>query len=168
MSDGTQVNIYEAVIADLEKKIAAMQSVIENLRSIASPTFMGAQGSSLPQGGATAFGHDAFFGMTVADAAKKYLSAIKKTASVATISDALVAGGWKTSAKNIPENVRALLSRAPEFVRINGEFGLAEWYPGRKTRTKRTAGVDPELEELHELEDMLSSPVSSTEQKLLS
>jgi hypothetical protein len=92
-------------------------------------------------GSNVSFANDAFFGMTVADATKKYLAAIKKTASVAMISEALVAGGWKTSAKNIPENVRALVSRTPGIVRINGEFGLAEWYPGRKTPLKRVPVV---------------------------
>jgi hypothetical protein len=76
--------------------------------------------------------HEVFFNMTAADAAKKYLAATKKTALISTLSDALVYGGWKTSAKNIPENLRTILSRHPDFVRINGEFGLAEWYPGRK------------------------------------
>ena len=29
------------------------------------------------------------------------------------------------------------LNRNPTFVVINGEFGLAEWYPGRKAGNKR-------------------------------
>jgi hypothetical protein len=134
---GTPVNHYEAVIADLEAKIAAMQSMVDNLRAMAGSGPTSSTPSPQSGGSTVSFPNDAFFGMTVADATKKYLAAIKKTASVATISEALVAGGWKTSAKNIPENVRALVSRTPGIVRVNGEFGLAEWYPGRKTPLKR-------------------------------
>lgn len=144
MSDGTAVDIYEPVIVDLKSRIATLQAMLDNLENLRTGTPLQTTGNT---GGlrisATAvnFGHDAFFNMTAADAAKKYLSATKKTASINVLSDALVAGGWKTSAKNIPENLRAILSRHPDFVRINGEFGLAEWYPGRKT-ARRTAITD--------------------------
>lgn len=74
-----------------------------------------------------------------AEAAKKYLSAVKKTAAVRTISDALIAGGLKSAARNPVENVRSTLSRMPAFVLINGEFGLSEWYPGRKTPQKKSS-----------------------------
>lgn len=139
---------YEAVIVDLESKIAALRATIENLqsvRSLVSQLPATGTGNSHPSG-AGAFSHDAFFGMTVAEAAKKYLSAIKRTASSNVIGEALLAGGWKTSAKNIPETVRSILGRQPEFVRINGEFGLAEWYPGRKVKQRRSSSADSEVE----------------------
>jgi hypothetical protein len=146
MGNGTSINIYEAVISDLESKIAAMQSMIDNLRAMSGGvgpvTGLAAAQHVVPQANGAAFAHDAFFGMTVADGAKKFLAATKKTATVGTIGEALVAGGWKTAAKNIPENIRSILSRTPEFVRINGEFGLAEWYPGRKTASKKNVYID--------------------------
>jgi len=79
--------------------------------------------------------------MTAGEAAKKYLNALKKTATVNAIMETLLAGGWKTSAKNITENLRTILSRHPDFVRINGEFGLAEWYPGRKTTRRQGPAI---------------------------
>lgn len=142
MTNGAAVNIYEAVIADLEAKIATMQATVDNLRAL-SGSSRGTTPTPIQQssGSNVVFPTDAFFGMTVGDAVKKYLGGTKKTANVATISEALVAGGWKTSAKNIPENVRAIISRTAGIVRINGEFGLAEWYPGRKNPPKRTQVV---------------------------
>ena len=139
MSNG-EFDPYEAVIADLESKIAAMQATIENLRNLRG--MIGAVTASTPAktGGAPTFAHDAFFQMTASDAAKKFLSALKKTAPANVIADALTAGGWKSASKNVTENIRTILSRNDDFVKINGEFGLAEWYPGRKAATKKRVG----------------------------
>jgi hypothetical protein len=133
------VDIYGPVIADLEQRITALQATLDSLRSLAGGGAATATVSGLGlrvNATAVSFSHDAFFNMTAAEAAKKYLSATKKTASVNLLSDALVAGGWKTFSKNIPDLLRTILGRHVDFVRINGEFGLAEWYPGRKTAGK--------------------------------
>ena len=156
MSDGTAVDIYEPVIADLRSRIAALQATIDNLESLRNGTPLQAAGNTgglRVSGTAVNFGHDAFFNLTAADATKKYLGAIKKTASINTLSDALVTGGWKTSAKNIPENLRAILSRHPDFVRINSEFGLAEWYPGRKSAGKSKRVLGPDNEDWNQLKE---------------
>lgn len=143
MSDGTGVDPIAASIALMEAQIAKLRGAIETLEGVRS--LVGSTGvAGTPRNGAEAsFGHDAFFGMSAADAAKKYLSAAKKTAPVKIIADALIAGGWKTAAKNIPENLRTILGRTPAFVLINGQFGLAEWYPGRKS--PRRQGTADEL-----------------------
>ena len=79
---GTAVNIYEAVIADLEAKIATMQATVANLRALSGSPLSAAPAQSQQSGSRVSFANDAFFGLTVAEAAKKYLAAIKKTASV--------------------------------------------------------------------------------------
>jgi len=138
VSDGTAVDIYEPVIADLRQRIASLQATLDNLEALRGGTTLKIA-ANRPASAATttSFRNDAFFGMSAGDAANKYLSAIKKTAPLTEIRDALLAGGWKTAAKNILENLRAILSRNEEFVRINGEWGLAEWYPGRKSGAKK-------------------------------
>lgn len=163
MSEGTAVDIYEAVIADLESRIAAMQSTIANLQGLRSGGVPSPSNTGQAQRSAVmSFSNDSFFGMTAAEASKKYLSAIKKTATIVAISEALLAGGWKTSAKNVSENLRTILSRHADFVRINGEFGLAEWYPGRKAATKKRAtGVD---EFPNQSDPMPSEPEQLSEQ----
>jgi hypothetical protein len=136
MSD--TVDIYEPVIADLRSRIATLQAMLDNLESLRSGVSPVALKLGLQaRGTGITFDNDAFFQMTAGDATKKYLSAMKKTATIAAISDALLSGGWKTSSKNVGENLRAILSRHPDFVKINGEFGLAEWYPGRKAGPKK-------------------------------
>ena len=156
MSDTPQADMYDAVIADLEGKIAALQLTIDNLKNVRgfaglpTATVVKPQG----QGGAPSFPHDAFFQMTIADAAKKYLAVVKKTASANVLADVLVAGGLKSSSKNVAENIRTILSRHPDFVRINGEFGLAEWYPGRRNLgiprrdRERQIAIEPESEQM--------------------
>lgn len=146
--EGTKLDSYEAVIADLESKIAVLRATIDNLQSIrAMASQIPAMRTANTQpSGTTAFGHDAFFGMTVADAAKKYLAAIKKTASTQTIGEALIAGGWKTASKNIPETIRGIIGRHADFVRINGQYGLAEWYPGRKVAKRQTSTTNAAAE----------------------
>jgi hypothetical protein len=108
---------------------------------------VGASASPVQQNGAVAFSNDAFFGMTISDASRKYLTAIKKTATARAITDALLAGGFKSAAKNFVESVRSILSRNSSFALVNGEFGLAEWYPGRKIAPKKSGGTTQETSE---------------------
>ena len=141
-SDQNQADIYELVIGDLEAKIASLQMTVDNLKNVRGMTSALTAVSAIKPGpvrqeGTSNFGHDAFFGMTIPDAAKKYLAAAKKTVSIPTLVDALLAGGLKSASTNMRENVRSALGRNPEFVRINGEFGLADWYPGKKTQLKK-------------------------------
>ena len=155
MADGTQIDIYEAVILDLESKISTLQATVENLRNIRSIVSQIAQSPMAVPGQRAAqsvadFGHDAFFGMTVGEAAKKYLKAVKKTVSIPVLVDALLAGGLKSASSNMRENVRSILGRHPDFVRINGEFGLAEWYSGRKAATRRKTAERDSSDEVTE------------------
>ena len=161
MSDGTAVDIYEPVIADLRSRIATLQAMLDNLESLRGGATLQTTGNtSATRTSAAAFSNDAFFGMTAGDASKKYLNALKKTATVSAIMETLLAGGWKTSAKNITENLRTILSRHPDFVRINGEFGLAEWYPGRKATRRQGSAIsnvsDDESSSLEEAVEKLA------------
>lgn len=165
MSDGTDFDPIGASIALMQAQIAKLQGAIETLEGVRS--LLGGPVSSIGtarNGAETSFGHDAFFGMTASEAAKKYLAATKKTATAKAIAEAMVAGGWKSSSKNIPENVRTILARNPAFVVINGEFGLAEWYPGRKVAAKsktaaHTFGEFAEQEMARQTERDLEEPV---------
>jgi len=162
MSDGTEVDAIGAAIAAVEAQIAKLQAGLETLKAIGPLMGQTATTGTQRNGGDVAFGHDAFFQMKAADAAKKYLSAIKKTASPKVIADALVAGGWKSASKNIPENIRAILNRNDSFVVINGEFGLAEWYPGRKSG-RRSASAASSSEDSSDSETSSSEEESSSD-----
>jgi hypothetical protein len=152
---GTEVHgmdIYEPVIAEMKAQIEECQRVIITLEMMRAKGTSGAApaggvASPAQQNGPVTFSNDAFFGMTISDAARKYLTAIKRTATARAVADALLAGGFKSAAKVFLESVRSILSRNPNFVLVNGEFGLAEWYPGRKTGSKKSGGASQEPEE---------------------
>lgn len=76
--------------------------------------------------------------MTVVDAAAKYLGMAKKTKRVPELADALLQGGLKSTSKRFAEMLRIMLIRDSRFVRVNSEWGLAEWYPGLKKEKGRT------------------------------
>src|SRR5689334_9512097 len=123
---------YDPVIADLEARIRNMQTALETLKHLrASFT-----GDPIPLAATstrtdTELRHDTFFSMTIAEAAKKYLNMVKITKSTADIAAALEVGGLKHSSKDFPANVRSIIGDREDFIRVpNGDWGLAEWYPG--------------------------------------
>jgi len=130
-------NHIDAAIADLESWLARISTAIETLKYFRS------QGGALP-GGIPApvevarvslngdIPHDAFFQMTVADAAEKYLAMTKKTKRIPELADALLKGGVKSSSKKFPDMVRIMIRRDPRFVNVNSEWGLRDWYPGMR------------------------------------
>jgi len=141
MNDTNNLDYISGAIAQAQAKIEELQAAIRTLESLRALVGGGVAPTS---SGKMTFEHDSFFNMTGAAAAEKYLRGIKKTASAKALADALIAGGWKTASKNVPENIRAILNRNPTFVVINGEFGLAEWYPGRKAASRQRTVVAPE------------------------
>ncbi|MGA2559682.1 MAG: hypothetical protein ABSF17_08390 [Terracidiphilus sp.] len=135
-------NPYDLVIADLENKRDQINAAIEMLRALSST---GAIALPLPASPSKALNseadipRDAFFGMTIPEAAKKYLSIAKVTKSNADLCAALLRGGFKTQAVNFSEVVRSTLQRHQDFVKVSGEWGLAEWYGNRGGGRKRKA-----------------------------
>jgi hypothetical protein len=144
---------YDAVIADLEAKRDQMSAMIENLKQMRGlvHSVVTAGVSVIPVAGvSTTLSHDAFFGMTIPDAARKYLSIVKKTVPHPQLCDALLDGGFKTSAANFREVVRSTLGRNPEFVKVNSQWGLGEWYGNRGGRKAKRQDV---VENNHEEEN---------------
>ena len=85
-------------------------------------------GSPLGPGGAPA--HDAFIGMSIPEAAKKRLAAVRKKLATQEIMTALEAGGLPSSKYT---TVYAILSRRQkqvgDLINMKGDWALAEWYP---------------------------------------
>ena len=158
---------YEAVLLDLEAKRAAIEAAIAAVRLAVSTGAQVAMGSSAT--GATrpidptSIPGDAFFGLSIGEAAKKYLTIVKRKQSVREIADALDRGGLPHSSSNFVATVGTMLNRAArgdqDLVRIGrGEWGLAGWYGNRRPKQEpvkrgkkrggrrgRKAGVGPKL-----------------------
>jgi hypothetical protein len=165
MSD-EQPNAYDVVIADLEAERERLSITIDALRRIKNLGVPFSATASLVTGRSNvatgaAIPHDAFFGMTIPDAARKYLSwgGNKQTKSNPELCEGLLEGGFQTTAANFGESVRATLSRNTDFVKIKGQWGLKEWYGDRAGKRKpRRANV---VEDVSDSDSDSSSDSSS-------
>jgi hypothetical protein len=159
---------YDVVIADLESKRDQLSATIEMLKALRGTASIPLPLASGTQRLATEadIPRDAFFGMTLPEAAKKYLSIGKVTKTNPVLCEALLHGGFKTQSNNFPEVVRSTLGRHPDFVKVSGEWGLAEWYGNRGggRRGKRSISNSDSQESLlaEELETQ-TPPVDQSE-----
>lgn len=150
---------YDAVIADLEAKRDHLNSIIDGLRQLRTSGVISMSGplpSQLRASQSEAeITHDMFFGMTIADAARKFLSLMKHTKSTSEIAHALERGGLKHASKNFVTTIRSTLGGRDDFRRVNREWGLAEWY--RKRPRAAEADVKPD--------EQMELPTSAPEKK---
>jgi len=151
MSNEQQPSAYDVVIADLERerdKLTITIDALKRIRSLGVPfeatsNFLTGQPPMvMPK---TPIPHDAFFGMTIPDAARKFLTwdGNRRPKANGELCDALLAGGFKTNATNFQESVRATLSRNNDFVKVSGQWALAEWYENRGGTTRRRRATEP-------------------------
>lgn len=137
---------YEAVIADLEAKIAHLQTTLAGIRVIAGMNGLGiapapnspSGGGGIPQGGKPA--QDAFLGKSIPEAAKMYLTSQRRKLSTQELMDAMEAGGLPGSKYN---TVYAILSRREnkvgDIINMKGDWALAEWFPNYVKKPKKDA-----------------------------
>jgi hypothetical protein len=144
---------FDSMIATMEVKVSALQEAISALRK--AKDALAASGLSVT--GASAdrieIAPDEFTGLTIAEAAHKYLKKVGRPArTTEAIVDALTRGGLQRIS---PASVSTILFRghnadAP-VVRIQkGLWGLAEWYPKRPPKITRSLKDVPDLEEAEE------------------
>jgi hypothetical protein len=136
----------EVALADLKARRAKLDTAIAAIEEL-----LGLQSSSPSQspGGPTAAADawvngqipsDAFFGMGIPDGTRKYLRMVRRKAPAAEIARALEQGGMTHSSKYFPNTVRTTLARIEkqtgDIVQVGKDWGLAEWYPGRKRKER--------------------------------
>lgn len=114
----------DAAIAAIEELLGVAPSAAANVAT-PSESMVNGQISS-----------DAFFGMSIPDAVKKYLRMVRRKQPTLVIARALEGGGFQHSSKYFPNTVRTALGRMDEVVQVGKEWGLAEWYPGLRKSTK--------------------------------
>jgi hypothetical protein len=124
-----QVN-YTAVLADLEARKAQIEAAIAAIKMIS------AQSGSTPIDRGPAGGPSAFLGMSIPDAAKAHLSAVKQKKSTQEIIDALTAGGLPPSKYTTVYNILTRRQKqVGDIVNMKGDWALAEWYPNHRFKT---------------------------------
>jgi len=132
------------MIADLEGKRDRLSGIIEALKQLKElglplAAIEGVMGGVPNVSIGTAIPRDAFFGMKIPDAARKYLSwgGRKITKPHPELCDALLEGGFQTSSANFREVVRSTLQSQSRFVKVGGQWGLRDWYGTHGTRRAR-------------------------------
>ncbi|MEK7405726.1 MAG: hypothetical protein AAB225_11515 [Acidobacteriota bacterium] len=125
---------------DVEARIQHLQTVLETLRQLramADGTAVSLPPTVARAGGEAEIAHDTFFGMTIAEAARKYLGIVKASKSTGEIAAALEQGGLKHASEDFGTTLRSIIGRREEFIRVpNGDWGLTEWYPGMRKEKK--------------------------------
>lgn len=126
---GSEPINYEAVLADIEARIARLQSTAAGIRELM------AQGTTMPPGGS---GPKDYLGMSIPEATKKYLTSARAKQSTQDVMKALEEGGLPSSKYS---TVYAILRRREkqvgDIINMNGDWALSEWYPNHRKRTKQ-------------------------------
>lgn len=133
---------YAALLADLEAKRNVLDTAISSLRAAIAAGAVGQPGEgslsfSVPSVSGSIHGGEvpagAFLGKSLPEAAKLYLSIVKKKQTTREIADALLKGGMETTSTKFENIVHAGLNRAKkavgDLVRVGNAWALAEWYP---------------------------------------
>ncbi len=132
---------YIQIIADLEAKRTALDNAIVSLKAVAASGALGLSDGIIPTmampfaaSGASAgeVPDGAFHGKTIPAAIKLFLGLMHNKQTARQISDGLKKGGMESTSKWFDKIVYATLDRlrkAGEVVKIEGHWGLPEWYP---------------------------------------
>jgi hypothetical protein len=137
------LDLTAAFIADIEKKIAALQAILVSLKSASAIGALGAavEGIDLPSTISVSNGdlgqpidlpEGAFLGKSVPACIKLYLSAAKKKKTIKEIAAALKEGGVESTSDSFENVVTGAINRlkvAGEVLRFKDGWGLPEWYP---------------------------------------
>jgi len=132
------VEHYQQVLADLRAKQAKIASAIEAIEEIMAT--LGVNSANTPAASSLAeIASDAFFGMSVADGARKLLQIAKKPLSTREVADSLEAGGIVHQSKDFYNTVWTVLQRSDVFSKLpDSKWGLSEWYKN-SGRVKRVS-----------------------------
>lgn len=172
---------YTAVLAALEARKAAIEAAILTIRqemhgqaieiqpssgNVATSTVATGSVQEATQGVVPGI----FHGLSISEAARKFLMMTKTKQTTNAICQALLAGGVESSSKNFYSNVFTRLTRTKGFIKIGKGWALAEWHPthvptqakpkrqrkkprpAKKTRTPKGSAAKPGLIDVARLE----------------
>jgi len=127
---------YKAVLSDLEARRAVLDNMIHGVKQILgeSQTLSSNQPTDQKAQDIGELPRDAFFGLSIPDAIRKYLGMVKTPQSPRAITTALERGGFHHASKNFYTTVFTALKRQQNktLIKIRNDWGLIDWYPGLK------------------------------------
>ena len=133
---------YSAVLADLKRRRDELDKAIVGIEAIIGFGPMGGNGtaqSAMSIDPAQPIPTDAFFGLSIVDAVKKFLNMRKRPQSTIDIAAALEAGGLVNQSGEFGNTVGSVLNRNaksdnPVVIKVSrGMWGLKSWY-GAKSK----------------------------------
>jgi len=147
-NESSSVIDYTNVLADLKARRVQLDTAIAAIEQLAGVPLSGtasatASGTASLTVGEEQVKDDSFFGLSIPDAARKFLGMRKRPASTPDIADALKRGGLTTlKPETFANTVGSVLNRIGKnegsIVKVGrGKWGLAEWYPGRRKGKKQ-------------------------------
>lgn len=149
--ESQSIDPYDAVLADLRAKRDQIDQAIAAIESIRTggpaPSRDQTQGNGNQPNGSVG-GPGDLLGLSIADAAKKVLTARRQPLKSADILEAFRAGGLPLTSKEPMNVIGSVLTRrfndVGDIVRVSrGVWGLKEWYPNRSfKKEKEAAKVD--------------------------
>ena len=132
---------YATVLEDLEARKATLQAAIDSIKALMGQGALEAITANKSSSGETRnpddVGPGAFHGMSIAQAAKKYLGIVRTKQSTGDIAAAIRKGGIETVAKNFYSNLYSILQRDRDFLKLGTMWALSEWHPTRPAHTPK-------------------------------
>jgi hypothetical protein len=154
---------YAVVLADLKARRARLDQLIAGIEAtilggggdVPVDLEAGSSGPILP----TTIHPDTFFGMSIIEAAKKFLKIARRAQHTTAIAEALSQGGQKRPTDAVLSSILVRAAKGREITKVGkGMWGLPEFYPKakepvedkklpgshRRTQTKKSATKRPE------------------------
>jgi hypothetical protein len=145
---------YQGVLEALKGRRARLDLLIAGLEAELTGQVEGgvvepAARTPLSAGPMPAIHADTFFGLSIVEAAKKYLKMARRAQHTTAIADALAKGGLKRPEDGTLSSILVRAAKGREIIKVGkAMWGLSEWYPkppkdsgeakaGSKARTKQ-------------------------------
>ncbi|HEX8653306.1 MAG TPA: hypothetical protein VF708_21000 [Pyrinomonadaceae bacterium] len=129
---------YEAVLADLHERRSKIDAAIDAVKGILAAVGRTPTGSTRIRS-AQDIAPDAFFGLTIAEAAIKYLGMVRSAQTLPQIWEALKQGGLPHTKYNAVYTALTRREQVGDVIKLpDGSYGLAEWYPTNPTAKRQT------------------------------
>lgn len=129
---------YQAVLADLHARKAGLEALIAGLEAhvlgqaaveVITDGKPGVASLSIP-GSVAAIHPDTFFGLSIIEAAKKYLKMARRAQHTTVIADALGKGGLKRPMESTLSTLLIRAAKGREVTKVGkAMWGLSEFYP---------------------------------------
>ena len=129
------MDVYHTVLKDLKRRKKVIDAAIAGVTALLGESEAALQAClPVPLPKTQESNHvetGSFAGLTLTDAAQRYLDMVKEPQSTAEIAEALERGGYPTRSRNFINTVRSVLARhtktVGEIVKVHKNWGLAEW-----------------------------------------